>query len=105
MRHAIDGRIVLQRPLLDLATVLDMTGLGFEMVRGALRSTEVGLSIETISSAPADVALTGQIDDAYLDAEEVLHRLALAMEADGIQFTLRLLDADGVARVTYESDR
>lgn len=104
--HAIDGRIVLPHPVRDLATVFDMTGFGFEIVRGALRSTEVGLSVETtLSSATADVALVGHIDDAHLDPEDVLCRLALAMEADGIRFTLRLLDAHGVARVTYEPDR
>ncbi len=47
------------------------------------------------------VALAGGIDDACLDPEDVLSRLVL----DGIRFTLRLMDAGGVARVTYESDR
>lgn len=85
--------------------MFDMAGLGFEVVRGALRSNEVGLSVESTSSATEGVALAGRIDDVCFDPEDVLRRLALAMEADGIRFTLRLLDADGVARVTYESDR
>ena len=104
MIHPFDGSIAAQRPLPDLATVFDMTGLGFEVARGALRSSEVGLSIDATNTSTG-VALTGHIDDACFDPEEVLRRLALAMEADGIRFTLRLLDAGGVARVTYESDR
>ena len=85
--------------------MFDLTGFDFEIARGTLRSSEAGLSIDATVTPGDRVALIGRIDDACLDPDDVLHRLALAMEADGIPFTLRLLDDDGVARVTYESDR
>jgi hypothetical protein len=103
--HAFDGTLELRRPLYELATVFEMTGLGVEVVQGGLRSNETGLRVEATSTAAEEMTLLGDVDDARLDPEAVLRRLALAMEADGIRFTLRLLDADGVARVTYESDR
>jgi|SRR6187399_975663 hypothetical protein len=102
--HSFDGNLKSLRPLPELATAFDLTGFSFEIARGTLRSMEVGLSLDATSSRLEGVALVGAIDDASLDPDEVLRRLALAMEADGIPFTLRLLDADGVARVTYESD-
>jgi hypothetical protein len=103
--HSFDGNLRSQRPLRELATAFDLTGFSFEIARGALRSIETGLSLDATSSRTDGVALAGTIDDASFDPDDVLRRLALAMEADGIPFTLRLLDADGVARVTYESDR
>jgi hypothetical protein len=104
--HAFDGNLDSPRPLQELETVFDMTGLAFEIVRGTLQSNEAGLSLQATSVPPSvGVALVGAIDDARLDPEDLLRRLALALEADGVRFTLRLLDADGVARVTYESDR
>ena len=105
MIHSFDGSLRSQRALQDLATVFDLTGFHFEIARGALRSSEVGLSFDATLTPHEGVALIGKIDDACLDPEDVLRRLALAMEADGVPFTLRLLDDDGVARVTYESDR
>jgi hypothetical protein len=103
--HAFDGTLALRRPLRELATVFEMTGLGVEVVRDTLRSTDAGLRVEATANPPDDIALVGAIDDTRLDPEAVLRRLALAMEADGIRFKLRLLDDDGVARITYESDR
>ena len=85
--------------------MFDLTGLDFEIASGSLRSSEAGLSIDATVTPHDGIALIGRIDDAHLDPEDVLQRIALAMEADGIPFTLRLLDEDGVARVTYESDR
>ncbi len=103
--HAFDGNLRSQRPLPELATAFDLTGFSFEIAGGGLRSVEAGLSLDATSCRTDGVALVGTIDDASFDPDHVLRRLALAMEADGIPFTLRLLDADGVARVTYESDR
>jgi hypothetical protein len=105
MIHAFDGELRSQRPLQDLATTFELTGFDLQIARGALRSGEMGLTVDATSSPSEGVALVGKIDDACLDPDDVLRRLALAMEADGIAFTLRLLNADGVARVTYESDR
>ena len=105
MIHSFDGNLRSQRPLRELATAFDLTGFDFEIARGALRSSEIGLSVDATSSPTEGFLLVGSIDDACLDPDDVLHRFALAMEADGVPFTLRLLDADGVARVTYEPDR
>jgi hypothetical protein len=102
--HAFEGTLDPRRPLRELATVFDMTGLGFDVVRDALRSNETGLSFDATIASGRGYAVTGSIDDARFDPEDVLWRLAAAMEADGIRFKLELLDADGVARVTYESD-
>ncbi len=105
MIHGFDGNLRSQRPLRELATAFELTGFDLQIARGALQSGEVGLTVEATTSPSEGIALVGKIDDACLDPDAVLRRLALAMEADGVAFTLRLLTADGVARVTYESDR
>lgn len=104
MNHTFEGTLDLRRPLRDLATVFDMAGFGFDVVRNALKSNEAGLSFEATAARAGGYDVAGVIDDACFDPEDVLQRLALAMEADGIGFELKLLDADGAARVTYESD-
>jgi hypothetical protein len=63
-----------------------------------------GLSFDATVAAQSGYDVVGSIDDARFDPEDVLCRLALAMEADGIRFKLELLDAHGVARIKYESD-
>ena len=51
MIHSFDGNLRSQRALQDLATVFDLTGFHFEIARGALRSSEVGLSFDATSDA------------------------------------------------------
>ncbi len=105
MIHSFYGSLRAQRPLHEFATAFELTGFDFQITRSALRSGEAGLTIEATPSPSEGLELAGEIDDACLDPDDVLRRLALAMEADGVAFTLRLLNADGVVRVTYESDR
>lgn len=105
MKHIFEGTLDLRRPLADLATVFDMAGFGIDVAHDMLRSNETGLSFEATAARIGGYDVAGVIDDACFDPDDVLHRLALAMEADGIDFELKLLDADGAARVTYESDR
>ncbi len=50
MIHSFDGKLRSQRPLQELATVFDLTGFDFEIARGALRSSEMGLSVDATSS-------------------------------------------------------
>jgi len=104
MQHAFDARIELARPLRDVATVFDMTGLALHVRADRLRCDEPGIDVSAQSIHAGVFEFAGAIEDARLDPNDVLTRLALALEADGHRFRLRLFDADGTARVTYESD-
>ena len=107
--ECFDGRFETARPLNELGTLFDMTGLALEVAHGTVRSNDAAIAIDTCAHAQharaTAYSLNGRIDAARHDPEDVLSRLAMAMEADGIRFTLRLLDGGGDARVTYESDR
>ena len=105
MQHAFDARIELARPLRDVATAFDMTGLALQVLADRLQCTEPGIDLSAQSRHAGAFEFAGAIDDERLDPNDVLTRLALALEADGLRFRLRWFDADGHARATYESDR
>ena len=105
MQHAFDARIELARPLREIATVFDMTGLALQIRADRLHCAEPGIDLSAQSRQADAFEFMGAIDDERLDPNDVLTRLALALEADGLRFRLRLFNADGNARATYESDR
>ncbi len=104
-RHPFRGSLETARPLADLATVLDMTGLSLGVSRDGIYSNEPGVSLESHRVSANSYGISGDIDDARHDPQDVLSRLTMAMDADGIRFAVSLLDDRGNARVTYESDR
>jgi len=104
VRHAFDGTLELARSLADLATVFDMTGFSLSASRERVDSSEPGLALESRAVSRGVYAISGSVDDQLLDPHDVLSRLAMALDADGIRFALRLRDARGDVLVTYESD-
>jgi len=92
-------RLRLERPLEELATVFDLAGVAFRVLRdqeggAAVVSAEPEIAIRMEPSAGPDyhLELVGA-DDRRL--ESVGRGLALALQADGVDFRMHLMDDTG----------
>ena len=95
-----DGHLKLARPLAELSTVLDMTGLALSVTGSKIVSNDAEIALDITRRTSDDWRVDGAICDAR--AEVVLQRLAMAFEADGIDYELTLYDANGRPSCRFE---
>jgi hypothetical protein len=95
-----DGRLKLVRPFAELATVLDMTGLGLSVMGSKIVSNDAEIALDITRRTSDDWRVDGTVCAAR--AEVVLQRLAMAFESDGIDYELTLYDADGRPSCRFE---
>lgn len=88
---SFDGHIDLDRPLAELVTVFDMAGVEVQIGRDYIRSLEHGFEMH-LEGDGVRRSVRGIIDDALLDPVDLLAHVALALEADGVGFSLTLYD-------------
>jgi hypothetical protein len=101
-----DGSLELARPLTELATVFDMCGLisGLDHGRGqALVAEGEGVRLEVTRVTGQRCRISGELDASMgrEDASAQLLQIAMALEADGISFELRLKDAQDQPTGTF----
>ena len=103
MMLGFSGRFVFDRPLTELATVLDMTGLALTATSSAIRSDDTRLRIMSVNRDGPRFTIEGFVHPEV--AEAWLARLAVAFDADGIGYRFVLLDASGAPWRAFEGDR
>jgi hypothetical protein len=95
-----DGHLKLARPLAELATVLDMTGLALSVTGSKIVSNDAEIALDITRRTSDEWRVDGTVGEAR--AEVVLQRLAMAFESDGIDYELTLYDADGLPSCRFE---
>jgi hypothetical protein len=92
----LDGTIACARPIQDLATVFDMCGLSSE-ASSADRLTVTGQSVAlyVVRDDAHSCSIRGTLARDVEQAAALATQIALALEADGIAFSLGLYDLDG----------
>ena len=97
-----EGHFELLRPLSDLATVFDMTGVAFTIERNAIRCREPGFGLDIDREAATRYRVSGTVDPACHDAVALLTRLGCAFDADGIVYRFTLYDGAGEPTHVFE---
>ncbi|MEJ2131889.1 MAG: hypothetical protein P8Y95_09785 [Gammaproteobacteria bacterium] len=91
--------LYLPRPLSELATVFDMSGLAVRVVESGalhrLESREPGLELNMAPAAGPEYTFDGVISAPLPKGETVLEHVALALDADGVKFEITLLNHNG----------
>lgn len=100
MVYRFTGQFTLHRPLMELLTPLDMSGLAIAILRSpqgphVLVSRIRGVQIDMAAQPGPDYRFSGQIEAEQPVAESVLHRLSLAFTADRIAHHFELLSNAG----------
>lgn len=100
MTYRFTGHFTLHRPLMDLLTPIDMSGLAIAILRTpegphVLVSRTRGLNIDMAVQTGPDYSLSGSIEGDRALAESVLSCLSLAFGADRIQHHFELLSENG----------
>jgi len=96
MVYRFTGRFTLHRPLMELLTPIDMSGLAIAILRSpqgphVLVSRIRGVQLDMAAQPGPDYHFSGQIEAERSVAESVLHRLSLAFTADRIAHHFKLL--------------
>jgi hypothetical protein len=95
----IDGHFAFERPVADLATVFDMCGLTSHAGPGdQLTATGEAAVVRVARVSDSTCTIAGDVSSTPEAADALAAQIALAFEADGIAFTLRLYDSNGAER-------